>query len=92
MKLLETIDVWRRMPSGTCIRYRCFRIHPSGCYCVQSADHYSSKDPSRASQMERQFLELLSEQAPDDRSGSFSSLEEAIEDFDVEFGNMLDER
>jgi len=35
--------------------------------------------------LEKQFIELLVEQSPFERSGSFASLEEAISDFDKSF-------
>jgi len=37
--------------------------------------------------LEKQFLELFSEQSPDERSGTFPTLEAAIQNFDREFGD-----
>ena len=88
--LYEAINVWRRTAADGLICYRCFRLVPGGGFCVQSADSFhSSVDATRAGQAERQFLELLSEDAPDKRSRVFPSLEEAISAFDREFGNRL---
>lgn len=87
MKLFEAVDVWRNKESGSVVRYRCFRVRPSGGYCVQSADNYSAAHTD-SSCFERQFVELFSEQAPDERSCVFPTLEEAIEHFDREFGNL----
>ena len=87
MKLFEEIKVWRRGNSGETICYRCFRIFPSGEYCVQSADYYHSSAEDGGAEHERQFLELLSEQEPDERTGSFATLAEAIHAFEQDFGN-----
>jgi hypothetical protein len=83
MKIYEAIDVWRKQSDGTAIRYRCFKVLPEGGYCVQSADYY----PAANGDLEKQFIELLLEQEPDKRSGVFATLQEAIMDFDKEFGN-----
>jgi hypothetical protein len=50
-------------------------------------DYYYSSAEFDGSAHERQFLELLSELEPDERSASFGSLEEAIHAFEQEFGN-----
>jgi len=71
---------------GIAIRYRCFRVLPDDGYCVQSADYYPEAKAS-AEGFERQFIELFTEQEPDDRSGIFPTLEEAILDFDKGFGS-----
>ena len=86
MKLFEAIDVWRKQSDGIAIRYRCFRVLPDYGYCVQSADYYSEANTSSEA-FEKQFIELFTEQDPDDRSGISSTLEEAIVDFDKGFGN-----
>lgn len=87
MKLFEQINVWRRGVSGESICYRCFRILSSGGYCVQSADYYYSSAELNNPQHERQFLELLTEQEPDERSGSYATLMEAIDAFEREFSS-----
>ena len=83
MILYEAIDVWRKQNDGTAIRYRCFKVLPEGGYCVQSADYF----PTVNADLEKQFIELFTEQEPDERSGIFSTLKEAITNFDQEFGN-----
>ena len=86
--LYERLDVWRRGDSGGLILYRCFRVLPIGCFCVQSADYFEpTSTPVTHHQSEAQFLELLAEEPPDQRSGVFPTLEEAIDAFDREFGN-----
>jgi hypothetical protein len=42
-------------------------------------------DPKQVADLDRQYLELLAEQAPDERSGSFDSLEAAIAAHDRDF-------
>jgi hypothetical protein len=45
---------------------------------------------SQDSYLERQFIELLLEESPDIRGGTFSTLEEAIAAHDREFRNPLE--
>jgi len=87
MKLFKSIDVWRRRDDQTLVRYRCLQLLPDGGYCVQSADFYH-QPPSEAQQqnLDRQFLELLAEQSPDERDSLHPTLEGAIEAHDKEFG------
>lgn len=84
--IYKAIDVWKRLNGGRLVRYRCFELHPDGGYCVQSADFYDSPaDPTQVRHLESQYLELLSEEAPDSRSGAFRTIEEAIAGHDEEF-------
>jgi len=58
----------------------------SGKYSVQSADFYQLPlDPKQAADRERQFVELMAEQPPEERTGSFESIEAAIEAHDRDF-------
>jgi hypothetical protein len=76
--LFESIDIWDRR-RGEAVRYRCFRVLATGRFCVQSSDFYRLPiDEKQDSSHERNFLELLIEQAPDERDETFASLEEAI--------------
>jgi hypothetical protein len=80
MKLYETVDVWRRVSKNELVRYRCFRNLQTKRYSVQSSDFYKlPMDLKRATFLEKQYLELLAEQAPDDRAASFDTLSEAIQ-------------
>lgn len=81
----RAVDVWIRRAPGALTRYRCFELLPAGGYCVQSADFYSAADPKPMSSGESQFLELLLEEAPDQRSEVYPTLEEAIQAHDREF-------
>jgi hypothetical protein len=85
--LFRVVDVWRRL-DGRAVRYRCFHVIPSDQFCVQSADFYSSPaDLKQSEHLDRQFVELFLTQAPDERSKTFPSLEEAIAHHDLEFSD-----
>ena len=88
--LYKTVDVWRRLPGSVVLRYRCFQIMNGGGFIVQSADYHYPDGKSEETkvsgvQLDQQFLELLSEMEPCERSTVFPTLEAAIEDFDVGF-------
>lgn len=83
-RLFRAIDVWQRRPDGQLVRYRCFQVLPEGGYCVQSAD-FHPQDARQTELLETQYLELLSEISPDERSKVHSSLEEAIQAHQAEF-------
>lgn len=85
MKIYERIDVWIRDPRARV--YRCFRVHPDGRYVVQSCDFVDPLVKARLASFEEQLAELFLEEPPDERSTSFPSLEEAIRNHDMEFGN-----
>src|SRR5260221_5180133 len=87
VNLYEAMDVRKRISKTELVRYRCFRNVGTNKYSVQSADFYRLPlDPMHAANLERQYLELLTEQAADERAeGSFDSLAEAIEAHDREF-------
>ena len=82
-KLYKEIVVWKRIDDEQVIKYNCFEVLGEDKYCVQSADYYylSTNNQDRLA-FEEQFLELLIEVAPDERSQLYDSLEEAIESFD----------
>lgn len=78
--LYEVIDVWRRISATNVIRYRCFKNLSSGRHSVQSADFYQTPfNLEQVAALDRQFLELFAEQRPDERAGSFESIEAAID-------------
>ncbi|GAA3763685.1 hypothetical protein GCM10022270_23650 [Terriglobus aquaticus] len=84
--LYKSVDVWKRTAVGL-TRYQCFETLPGRRYCVQSADSYPA--PFKAAQedswREQQDLELLFEQAPDERTQTFATIEEAIAAHEVDF-------
>ena len=80
--IYRAIDVWQRRPDGQLVRYRCFQLLPDGGYCVQSADF---PDAEQNAFLDKQFLELLAESAPEERSKVHPSLEEAIAAHQAEF-------
>jgi hypothetical protein len=86
MEYSKAIDVWSRKEEGRVVRYRCFQLLPDGGFSVQSADYYNAPlQDARTVQLEKQFLELLLEEASEVRSPSFPSLIEAINAFDRDF-------
>jgi hypothetical protein len=90
MNFYESVDVWKRVSRSELVRYRCFRNVVTNKYSVQSSDFYRLPlDPAQAANLEKQFLELLAEQAPDERAeAEFGSLAEAIEAHDLQFGSL----
>ena len=86
MPLYQAIDVWRRLSQTRVARYRCFKNLSSGRYSIQNADFYQVPfDPKRYADLERQCVELIAEQTPDERAGSFESIEAAIEAHERDF-------
>lgn len=84
--MFKSFDVWNRTENQELIRYRCFENVSDGTFCVQSADFFRTPiQHDRILQSEKQWIELLFEQSPFDRSGSFSTIEEAIAHHDSEF-------
>jgi len=86
--LYRLINVFRRISSEKAIIYRCFELIPGRGFVVQSADWINLPvRPEAMSHHERQLWELFCEEAPDQRSVPYPSIEEAIAAFDAEFGN-----
>jgi hypothetical protein len=84
--IFESISVWKRNSNKTLRQYRCFRNLKTGRFSVQSCDFYpESITPDKDSFFEKNFLELLLESSPEERSGGFASLAEAIEAHDRDF-------
>jgi hypothetical protein len=85
--MFKAIEVWKRISDSEAVRYRCFQCLQTGKYFVQSADFYRlPENPVQSAQLERQHIELFIEQAPDERSGAYQTLEAAIEAHEAEFG------
>jgi hypothetical protein len=85
-KEVRAFDVWKRGDENSLVRYRCFEDMRTGQFCVQSADFYQSPvTEERISQLEKQFIELILEEHPFSRSGSFGTIEEAIADHEASF-------
>ncbi len=86
--LYKLINVYRRISGEEAVIYRCFELIPGRGFVVQSADRINL--PVRMEDMryqERQLWELFCEEAPDQRSVPYASIEEAIAAFDTDFGN-----
>ena len=74
---------------GRALRYRCFQVIPGEGFCIQSADFYKLPiDAEQTHFLDRQFVDLVIEQAPDERSVTFPSLEDAIAHRDQEFADV----
>ena len=85
--LFKAIDVWKRISDSEAVCYRCFQRLRTGKYFVQSADFYRlPENPIQSSHLERQRIELFIQQAPDERTGAYDTLEAAIEAHEAEFG------
>jgi len=87
MGLYKTIDVWERKNTRTVVRYRCFESLETGRYCVQCADFYHHGKPSPS--VDGQFIELLTELDPVQRSGEHDTLAAAITAHKREFGEGI---
>lgn len=86
MSLYEAIDVWKRVSKKELVRYRCFKNLTTNQYSLQSADFYRIPlDLGQVGNLEKQFVELLAEQLPEERAESFESVEEAIAAHEREF-------
>ncbi len=83
--LLRAVDVYHRTCTGELVVYRCFQSLDTHLFAVQSADFIDARDSTRIEEHEAQYLELLREQEPGERSGQFASLKEAIDDFNSAF-------
>ena len=82
----KEINIWERHSDSEAVCYRCFEILPEGKYCVQSSDFFrKATSPKHLTQLERQFIELLIEEAPEKRSPVFPTLQEAIERHKLDF-------
>jgi hypothetical protein len=82
MTLYRYIPVWRRESHAVKL-YRCFEMLDGRGYVVQSADYFYAKTYRESiPQSERQFLELLLEEFPEERITPKPSLEEAIQYFE----------
>ena len=87
-KLNRSIDVWKR-EGGSLICYRCFEVVGESLYWVQSKDFiHFPMDESHLKTHQRNFLELLVEEAPDEPTSTFATLEEAILRYEAAVGDL----
>jgi hypothetical protein len=90
-KTYREISVWRRIDGKRAVRFRCFEELEFHLFFVQSADFYSMPlKADVAAQSDRQFLELLMEEEPTERSRGFATVEEAIAAHEKEFGPVAE--
>jgi hypothetical protein len=86
MRMYRRFDVWARVEPGRVACYRCLEVLPDRLYCVQSTDFFSvPADMKSFLSLERQFNELISEIAPEERDKMYDSIEEAIAEHDASF-------
>ncbi len=90
MNLYREISVWERGATGDLVRYKCLELLSNGRFCVQSADFYDpATDYGEQDRVfSEQFTELLSDEAPEKRSRTFLTLQEAIEAHKREFKEL----
>jgi hypothetical protein len=87
MKLYKRIILAKRREGSMAI-YRCFQSLGNDLYHVQSVDYlYCHSKAIEMQNLNLQETELFIEQDVAKRRRGFSSLQEAVEDFDLEFGN-----
>jgi hypothetical protein len=83
--------IWRRIGSTRAVRYVCFESLRDGEFSVQSCDYLGLPlDREALRDHEEQAVKLFNEIDPEERSGSFPSLVEAIEAFELDFGKDRD--
>lgn len=88
-KLYRAIDVWKQYDTNTIVIFRCFEIIGEGKFMVQSADFMTCNTMNSDIRLfEKQKIELFIEQPPENRSGVYPSLEEAIIAHNKEFFNL----
>ena len=91
-ELFRAIDVWQRKGDSELVRFRCFQALSTGKYSVQSEDRYHVPiDQKRVSDLDNNFLDLLMEQSPCERSETYDSLAEAIAAHVDSFGDFASE-
>jgi hypothetical protein len=84
MQLYRYVPVWKRTADGL-VLYRCFEVVGLG-YTVQSKDFFGAgRLITNTAHLESQFLELLWEQAPEERSKVKPTIQDAVESFDAYF-------
>ena len=90
--MFKAVDVWKRLDNGGLARYRCFELLPDHRYCVQSVDFYNEPlNVKTVHELDQQFIELLLEAAPNSENETYGTLEEAIANHDLDFGQFEDE-
>lgn len=82
----EKIDVWKKVDDKCLIRFRCYKVLGKEKYYVQSSDYfYLPISSEKLMLFESQQLELFLDIEPNERTSSFASLEEAIDEHEKEF-------
>lgn len=82
--MYRAFSVWDTSEEGL-YRYRMLENLRTGKYCALMRDFFgksSSIPTDLLLNLDKYFIELLSEMAPDDRNGEYDSISQAIEGFD----------
>ena len=84
--LYKSLDVWQRKGLDCAVRFRCFEIVGENKFCVQSVDYFNLPiTDEKLKQMDKQFLELIIEVPPEERSEVYPTLKEAISRYEEDF-------
>lgn len=84
--LYEELTVWKRINEKEAIRYRCLLNIETKKFSVQSADFYRLPlTQKQILEFQVQFVELICECDPGERSGSFDTLAGAVAAHDRDF-------
>jgi len=82
--IYKSFSIWDRSEDGL-YRYRMLENLDTGKYIAQMRDFFGKK-PSISqdwlTNLEKYFVELLVERSPEDRSGAFDTIQQAILAFD----------
>ncbi|MEZ5441582.1 MAG: hypothetical protein R3F15_08865 [Lysobacterales bacterium] len=81
MDLYRHVPVWARTPDGV-VLYQCLELLGQG-FTVQSKDYFHAGSiPAGIAHSQQQLVELLQEQAPEERSPLHPTLQQAIAAFE----------
>ncbi len=92
-KLVEPVEVLRRVGNSELVRYRCFRIQPENKYWVLEAERYqlplSEEEQKEIAEQSARVLRAVrfgvGDEAWDDLAQTYDTLEEAIMAFEVNY-------
>ena len=85
MTLYRHIPVYRRIEGGVSL-YHVFEMSDAATRCSRDF-HYPDSTNAHRMQLDAQLLELLTEEAPEVRSGLFATIESAVDAFDAKFAD-----
>lgn len=87
--LYRKIEVWKQNGHNNMVRFTCFELLEEKKFCVQSADYfYLPIDDNQLAIHNKQQIELFIDLLPNERSGIYDSLVEAITAHEMEFNSQ----